>query len=159
MRILREALLATALPLLGFGLLQVNAQIGAPDQKPTAARTSAPAGTHRVLFALTSGEQADWVLTLGNIRNLIADLKPDTVEIELVAYGPGTAMVRRDSAVAGGIAALQSPHVRFVACENSMRVQGLTKADLAPEVGTVPAGIGEVVRREESGWSYIKAGR
>lgn len=118
-----------------------------------------PSAKHHVLFALTSGDQADWVLTLGNIRNLIADLKPDTVELELVAYGPGVAMVRRESPVAGGIAALQSPGVRFVACENSMRVQHLTKADLAPEIGIVPAGIGEVVRREESGWSYIKAGR
>ncbi len=130
---------------------------GRAAQRDTPAATST--AKHRVLFALTSGEQADWVLTLGNIRNLIADLKPDTVQIELVAYGPGVAMVKRDSPVAGGIAALQSPGVRFVACENSMRVLHLTKADLAPAIGTVPAGIGEVVRHEESGWSYIKAGR
>lgn len=144
---------------LGAVLIAGFPQAGAQSGSQAGPKTVVPSRTHRVVFAVTSADPADWVLTLGNIRNLLTDLKPDTAEIEVVAYGPGTAMVRRESPVSGGIAALQSPQVRFVACENSMRVQHVTKADLAPEVGTVPAGIGEVVRRQEGGWSYIKAGR
>src|SRR5258708_7486549 len=59
---------------------------------PLQAQTKA----HRVLFAMTSPEEANWQLTLNNIRNLISGMAPDPVEIELVAYGPGIAFLKKD---------------------------------------------------------------
>jgi intracellular sulfur oxidation DsrE/DsrF family protein len=129
-------------------LLLVGTMLATAQSKP-----------HRVIFALTSNDDADWQLTLGNIHNLLSGLAPDTVEVELVAYGPGIAFVRKDSSAASGIEALEALHVRFLACENSMRAHHLTAADLLPGVEPVPSGIVEVVTRQESGWSYIKAGR
>ncbi len=114
---------------------------------------------HRVLFAVTSADEADWRLTMGNIRNLIAGMAPEAVEVEVVAYGPGLALVRKPSSVDAEIQALQTKHVRFVACENSMHMQHVTAADLVDGVGSVPSGIIEVVKKQEQGWSYIKAGR
>lgn len=115
--------------------------------------------THRVLFALTSPEEADWQLTLNNIRNLIGGMAPEAVEVELVAYGPGIAFLKKDGPDAIEIQKLESLHVHFVACANAMRRQHLEKSDLVPGSEVVPAGIVEVVRREEQGWMYIKAGR
>ncbi len=40
-----------------------------------------------------------------------------------------------------------------------MRAHNLTQADLVPGAEIVPAGIAEVVRKQEAGWTYIKAGR
>jgi intracellular sulfur oxidation DsrE/DsrF family protein len=120
---------------------------------------SAQAKVHRVVFAVTSPEEADWHLTMGNIRNLISGLAPDTVEVEVVSYGPGLHMVRKPSVVDEDIQALIAKHVKFVACENAMRAQKVTKDDLLTGVGTVPAGIVEVVTKQEQGWTYIKAGR
>ena len=114
---------------------------------------------HRVLFAITSGDEADWHMTLGNIRHLMEGFSGDSVEVEVVAYGPGVNMVKRPSSVDADIQALETKHVRFVACENSMRAQKMTVADLVTGVGTVPAGIVEVVTKQEQGWTYIKAGR
>ncbi len=122
---------------------------------PTA--TDAPARHHRVVFALTSPEEADWNLTMGNIRNLLK-LLPDA-EVEVVSYGPGIMMVAKTSAVAADITALEAQHVKFVACQNAMRARKLTVADLIDGVTPVPAGIVEVVTKEEEGWTYIKAGR
>jgi intracellular sulfur oxidation DsrE/DsrF family protein len=110
-----------------------------------------------VLFALTSPEEADWNLTMGNIRNLLK-LLPDA-EVEVVSYGPGIMMVAKTSSVAADITALQAQHVKFVACQNAMRARKLTVADLVEGVTPVPAGIVEVVTKEEEGWTYIKAGR
>lgn len=115
--------------------------------------------SHRVVFALTSGEEADWKFTLGNIQNLFASIAPESSEVELVAYGPGLGFVRKGSSAESGIVALQAKHVRFVACENSMRMQHVSAADLIPGVTVVPSGVAEVVARQEQGWSYIKAGR
>ena len=122
---------------------------------PMKAQTKA----HRVLFAMTSPEEADWQLTLNNIRNLIGGMAPEPVEVEVVAYGPGIAFLKKDGMDAADIQKLESPHVHFVACGNAMRKQHLEASDLVAGSEVVPAGIVEVVKKQEQGWSYIKAGR
>jgi intracellular sulfur oxidation DsrE/DsrF family protein len=122
---------------------------------PLQAQTKA----HRVLFAMTSPDEADWQLTLNNIRNLISGMAPETVEIELVAYGPGIAFLKKDGADAAEIQKLESSHIHFIACGNAMRKQHLEASDLVAGSEIVPAGIVEVVKKQEQGWSYIKAGR
>jgi uncharacterized protein len=115
--------------------------------------------THRVLFALLSGDEADWRVTVGNINNLIKGLAPDDVEVEVVAYASGLGLVKNGSSMAKEVAELQGLHVKFVACQNAMRMQHVEAKDLLPGVGMVPAGIVEVVTKQEQGWTYIKAGR
>jgi intracellular sulfur oxidation DsrE/DsrF family protein len=115
--------------------------------------------THRVLFALLSGDAADWQVTIGNINNLIKGLAPDEVEVEVVAYSQGLGLVKNGSSMAAEVATLQGMHVKFVACQNAMRMQHVEAKDLLPGVGMVPAGIVEVVTKQEQGWTYIKAGR
>ena len=122
---------------------------------PMQAQTKA----HRVLFAMTSPEEADWQLTVHNIRNLIVGMAPEPVEVEVVAYGPGIAFLKKDGVDAADIQKLESPHVHFVACGNAMRKQHLEASDLVAGSEVVPAGIVEVVKKQEQGWSYIKAGR
>jgi uncharacterized protein len=124
---------------------------------PLIAHAQAP--THRVLFALLSADETDWRITVGNIQNLIKGLQPETVQIEVVAYGPGLSFVKKGSTYEKEIIALMPQNVRFVACENAMRMQHVTVADLIPGVEPVPAGIVEVVKKQEQGWTYIKAGR
>jgi len=119
----------------------------------------APVKTHHVVFALTSGDIADWNLTLGNMRNLLAGFGTDPYEVELVAFGPGLSILKIGSSVAIDISALQAKHVTFMACENSMRMQKVTVADLLPNIQPVPSGIVEVVTKQEKGWVYIKGGR
>ncbi len=114
---------------------------------------------HRVVFGLTSADPADWKLTLGNIGNLLTAAGKGSAQVEVVSYGPGLGFVKKGSAAEAAIVALEARKVRFVACANSMRVEHVVKADLIPGVGVVPAGVLEVVQREEQGWSYIKAGR
>jgi intracellular sulfur oxidation DsrE/DsrF family protein len=114
---------------------------------------------HRVVVAVSSKNEADWSLALGNIRNLKKGLAPEPVEVEVVAFGPGIAMVKKDSPVAADIQALLQDGVVFVGCENAMRHSNLTKADLVSGTGTVPAGIVEVVKKQEEGWVYIKGGQ
>ena len=48
--------------------------------------------------------------------------------------------------------------VRFAACQRAMRGHNLELKDLVAGTVPVPAGIVEVVLRQEQGWTYIKAG-
>jgi hypothetical protein len=93
------------------------------------------------------------------MRNLLTAFGSDPYEVELVAFGPGIAILQSPSAVLADIQALQEKHVHFKACQNSMNARHLTVADLIPGSEPVPAGIAEVVSKQEQGWSYIKGGR
>lgn len=137
------------LKLIGFLLLLICAT----------AELHAQAKMHRVVIAVTTPDEADWQMTIGNIRHLLLDLKPDSVQVEVVAYGPGLLFLHKTSSASSQIQELEKLSVKFVACENSMKRMGVTKADLTAGVETIPSGIGEVVRKQEAGWAYIKAGK
>ena len=117
----------------------------------------AQSATHRVVFALTSGDVNDWHLTTGNIGNLLKGIP--SAEVEVVAYGPGINFVKKGSVAEADIKELEQKHVQFVACHNSMVFNHLTPADLVEGVGVVASGVVEVVSKQEAGWSYIKGGR
>ena len=46
--------------------------------------------------------------------------------------------------------------VKVVACENTMHAQKLTKADMTSGISYVPAGVVEIMKRQQEGWSYIR---
>jgi uncharacterized protein len=122
----------------------------------TAQSTGKP---HKVIFAVTSGDVADWNLVMGNARNLINGVKPDPIEVEIVSFGPGINMIKADTPILDDIKKLQDMGVKFTACQNAMRAHKLELKDLIPGAIPVPAGIVEVVEKQEQGWIYIKGGR
>jgi len=109
-------------------------------------------------LATPSGVDIDRKLTLNAIHALISGLAPEPVDVEVAAFGAGISFLKKDSAEASEISALELKHVRFVACETAMYKANLS-LDLDSGIETVPSGIVEVVRRQEQGWTYIKAGR
>ena len=66
-----------------------------------AAAASATITAWRVVFQVSDADPMKWNLTLNNTRKAQAELGADNVKIEVVAFGPGIAMLMADSAVAG----------------------------------------------------------
>ena len=124
-----------------------------------AALSAVPAEAHkeRAIFAVSDDDPQKWNLTLGNIANAIDGLGADSADIELVVYGPGIVMLKKDSPVAAKIAVALKSGVRVAACQNSMRGFHLEASDLAPGVGTVPSGVVELIRRQHSGYAYVRS--
>jgi hypothetical protein len=123
---------------------------------PAAAATPAD-GREHAIFAVSDDDARKWNLTLGNIGNAIDGLGADSADIELVVYGPGIAMLKKDSPVADKVAAALRKGVRINACQNSMRGYHLEQADLTPGVGTVPSGVVELIRRQHAGFAYVRS--
>lgn len=114
---------------------------------------------HRVIFELTSDSQEAWTGALNNVENLQKSLGADKTQVEIVAHGKGIAFLKAENAELKARMQQLSEHgVVFAACENSMQKNKLTKADLLPFATTVDSGVGEVVRKQEAGWSYLKTG-
>jgi len=117
---------------------------------------SAAAPKNRVVMQVSDGEAAKWNLALNNARNLQTDLGAANVEIEIVAYGPGLGMLKRDSSVATRVDEALTSGVKVVACENTMHAQKLVQADMLPSIGYVGAGVVEIMQRQQQGWSYLR---
>jgi len=120
--------------------------------------TAAPAQTpeNRVVIQVSDADPGKWNLALNNARNLQTDLGAKNVDIEIVAYGPGIGMLKADSVVASRIGEAQGAGVKVVACENTMRGQKLEKPDMLNGIGYVPAGVIEIMRRQQDHWAYLR---
>jgi hypothetical protein len=92
---------------------------------------------------------------LNNINNLLSDLKD--VEVELVAYAQGVMLYLPDeNPYQARIEALQEKGVDLLVCNNSLRSLNLKPADLLERVRVVPSGVGELVKKQQEGWIYIR---
>lgn len=111
---------------------------------------------NRVVLQVSDNDPAKWTLALNNARNLQQDLGADKVQIEIVAYGPGIGMLKMDSPVANRIHEALGAKVAVQACENTMRGQKLTKPDMLDGIGYVPAGVVQIMKRQQEGWAYIR---
>jgi intracellular sulfur oxidation DsrE/DsrF family protein len=119
-----------------------------------AAAPVAPA--HRVVFALTGGDQHTWNEVFGNFHNIQRALGPGNVAIELVVYADAISMLRDDSLVANKVDQALEEGVKIVACENTMKAQNISRDDMLPSIGYVEAGIVELIKLQAAGWAYVR---
>jgi intracellular sulfur oxidation DsrE/DsrF family protein len=113
---------------------------------------------HHVVIQVSTNDTAVWKMTMSNIRNLKLNWD-DGVYIEVVAFGPGLDLLTSATSIEQKhIEEFAKKGVKFMACENSMKAKNVHKKDLVDDAGTVPAGVAEIVLKQEAGWSYLKAG-
>ena len=113
--------------------------------------------THRIVFHVTTPDTAAYRAMSRQIVHVLEHWP--TAQIEVVAHNNGIGLLeKKKSNVADKISALTTQGVRFVACEQTMKIQKLEKSDILPEAGFVERGVVHVVERQEEGWAYIKAG-
>ena len=124
---------------------------------PVAAQAQAQPARNRALFQVTDNDPARWNMILNNMTNLKEGVGSEGVEIELVAYGPGLLMLKADSPVKQRIADAVKSGVKVNACQNTMNGMKLTPADMQPEIGYVPSGVVEVMKKQQQGWAYIRS--
>ena len=110
----------------------------------------------RLVVQVSDADPARWNLVLNNVKNVQDELGADKVIIEVVAYGPGIGMLKFDAPSSGRVLEAQQSGVRLLACENTMRNQKLARADMHPNVSYVPAGVVQIIRRQQEGWAYLR---
>ena len=123
-------------------------------ERPEPSRVSPP---HHVVWQVVDGEPAMHQRLVRHVANLLADLGADGVAVEVVAHGAGVDLLLSGAATAEAVRGLQEDGVAFLACENTLRSRDLETGDLLEDVGTVPSGVGAIVRRQSQGWSYLRS--
>jgi len=133
--------------------LLIAAAVFVAPLSAVAQETGRPA---RVVVQVSEADPARWNLVLNNVRNLQEELGADKVAIEIVAYGPGIGMLKLDAPTNSRVSEAIKAGIAVNACENTMRGQKLSRADMHPNVTYVPAGVVEIVKRQQEGWAYLR---
>jgi len=140
----RRTLFHTAVAGLAVGLL------------PAVARSQAGKPKNKLVLQVSDNDPGKWGLALNNAANVQADLDAENVDIEIVVYGPGISMLKSESPLAKRVSAALKSGVKVVACENTMKAQSLTYANMLPDIGYVPAGVVELMQKQQQGYAYIR---
>ncbi len=119
---------------------------------------------HKVAVHVNSNDPHVMKMALNNVANMEAyyQSQGDTVEIEIVTYGPGIHMlVEGMSPVADRVAQmeLQYDNLRFSVCANSIEKIGKKvgkELTLLDEAQVVPSGAVRLVELQEQGYSYLR---
>ncbi|MCX7194167.1 MAG: DsrE family protein [Proteobacteria bacterium] len=110
----------------------------------------------KVVIQVSDALPEKWNLALNNARNVQEAVGKDKVDVEIVAYGPGIEMLKMESEVGNKIDKAMAEGVKIVACQNTMKARKLTPSDMLPSIAYVPAGVVEIIRKQQQGWAYLR---
>ena len=128
--------------------LPVSAQ-NETEQKPT---------VHKVIMQLVDNDAKELNGLFKQLNNLTNGYG-DRMAIEVVCHGPGIDVLHKErSEHYEDLIEMTKRGVVFYGCENTLRGRNIPRDALFEEFDLVPMGIGEIVEKQEQGWSYIKAG-
>ena len=130
----------------------------------TAGAAHAQEAQHRLAIQVDQSDPAIMNLALNNARNVkkYYAAKGETVAIEIVAFGPGLAMLVADrSPVEDRISAMsiEDPEITFSACGNTHaalnRKEG-REVPLIDEAKEVPSGVVRLMELQGDGYAYVR---
>jgi intracellular sulfur oxidation DsrE/DsrF family protein len=108
-----------------------------------------------VLFHFNDADPGKQRSALRNVSNLLAEM-PD-IPVEIVIQGDAlNLVVASQSQWAEELASLQGHGVTVAVCLNTMKAQRVGETELVPGTTIVPSAVGELVRRQQEGMSYVK---
>jgi uncharacterized protein len=152
--LLLAVLLCTAVP------LSAHAQQAPSNKAPTIGVPGEPAFVeHRLALQISDASPEKQALILSVANNVLKVFGPDKVAIEVVAFGPGIALLRNDNPKMDEIASLVQQGVHFDACMNSMATYERKTGKpfpLNPKARKVPAGIVRLLTLAEHGYTVIR---
>lgn len=119
--------------------------------------SAATQAQHKIIWEMPTGDTAQQRVLFNQLNNVLAEA-PDT-KIEVVFHGFAVYALLKDTGYfKPQIAALHKKGIVFAVCNNSLKKRNINQALVIPEAIIVPVAILEIVKKQEAGWSYIKAG-
>ena len=112
---------------------------------------------HKIIWEMPSGDTAQQRVIFNQMNNVLAEA-PDA-KIEVVFHSAAVYALLKDTGYfKPQIAALYKKGVVFALCNNSLKKRNIAHDRVIPEAFIVPVAILELVKKQEEGWAYIKAG-
>ncbi|MFV0436303.1 MAG: DsrE family protein [Desulfopila sp.] len=98
-----------------------------------------------------------WQLVITNTKNLLAALQGKEYAIEIVANAAAvTELKKAGSKFVAELGELAGSQVTVAACRNALKATGTGEGELFDFVQVVPAGVLEIIEKQNVGFAYIK---
>ena len=112
---------------------------------------------HRIVWEINAKDTSVHSALFRQINNVLAEA-PNT-QIEVVFHGNAILVATSDSSLhLDKLKRDMQRGVSFAVCNNSMKRLRVDPSRIVPGVTVVPVAILELVKKQEQGWTYIKAG-
>jgi len=124
-----------------------------------ASNVSADDAKHKLVIQVSTDDPRTQKIAMNNAANLQKLYGIDSVDIEIVAYGPGLGMLTQKSEYSGRVKSLALQDIKFSACMNTMnKIKKKTGhlPKLTEGVGSVKAGVAQIMELQEQGYSYVR---
>ncbi|MFK4957328.1 DsrE family protein [Lactococcus garvieae] len=101
-------------------------------------------------------ENHKWNTLLSNVKNLKEWLtqNKEPGKIEILVNGEAVEMALKTSSV--DLAEVLKRDIKVAVCQNSLNMRGYKEEELQEGCTVVPAGIVELVQKQNSGFAYVK---
>ncbi len=111
---------------------------------------------HKIVWEMPSGDTTQQRTLFRQIGNVLA-AAPDT-KIEIVFHGNAVYGLLKDTGYfKEQIINFHKKGVVMAVCNNALKMRNINTNRVIPEAVIVPVAILELVKKQEEGWSYIKA--
>lgn len=112
---------------------------------------------HQVIFHISEESIDDITFALKNIINLLNDLGSENVNVELLVNGPAVkAFTSEEGEISELLRQVLEQDVDLALCNNALKLFDLNPDMMLSEARVVPSGVGELVRKQNEGWAYIR---
>ncbi|MBS3781327.1 MAG: DsrE family protein [Candidatus Thermoplasmatota archaeon] len=109
---------------------------------------------YKVIFHLHDEKRG--TTAFSNMVNLIKDLGEENLDIELLMNGTGVKIMLKDGDYVNKVDYLFDKGVVFSVCSNSLEGLKIPESDLLEKMKIVPSSVGELVKKQNEDWNYIK---
>ena len=118
-----------------------------------------PFAEHKIVLQLSDNDPRKQALVISVANNLLKFYDPDKVAVEVVAFGPGIDLLRRENVNRKLVESLISQGVRFDVCLNTVdtieRETG-KRPDIMPGATPVQVGVGQILFLTENGYTLVR---
>ncbi len=109
-----------------------------------------------VVIQVSDDDPKTWNQALNVVKNVQATYGKDKVDVEVVVFGFGSGLLKFDSPLANRIDDTLASGAQVIMCQNTMKGQKLTNADMHPKIGYVQAGVREIIEKSRQGWTVVR---
>ena len=115
-----------------------------------------PSTNYKVLFILNQGDDKKIKGVIRNVNNAMNDPRfGGKLQVELLAFSDGVELYKKENKYDSLLLDLQKKGVLLAQCENTLKERKISKDALVSFISFVPSGVGEVIIRQQQGWSSV----
>lgn len=112
---------------------------------------------YNALYVINESDENKIKAIIRNVGNALEDPRlKGKLEVELLAFGGGVEMFKKDNSYELALTALKNKGVVMVMCENTLKEKKIAKSELFDFVNYTPSANGEIILREYEGWAVVK---